>query len=105
MGTFDHSSRSAFVRSHTHVGQKGLALSLRSNSSQRCSIGLRSGLSKVQASQVHPHQTLLSMSLWTLLCALVYRVSPRKLAKPSGRLEGQPTGGRHRPATDCGSAL
>ena len=26
----------------------------------------------VQASQVHPHQTLSSMSLWTLLCALVH---------------------------------
>ena len=26
----------------------------------------------MQASQVHPHQTLSSMSLWTLLCALVH---------------------------------
>ena len=38
MGIFDHSSRSAFVRS------EGLARSLCSNSSQTCSIGLRSGL-------------------------------------------------------------
>ena len=30
MGIFDHSSRSTFVRSHTDVGQEGLALSLRS---------------------------------------------------------------------------
>ena len=29
------------------------------------------GLDSVQASQVRPHQTLSSMSLWTLLCALV----------------------------------
>ncbi|KAG7324675.1 hypothetical protein KOW79_012691 [Hemibagrus wyckioides] len=35
---------STFVRSHTDVGREGLAHSLRSNSSQRCSIGLRSGL-------------------------------------------------------------
>uniref|UniRef100_A0A667ZQH7 TSPO associated protein 1 n=1 Tax=Myripristis murdjan TaxID=586833 RepID=A0A667ZQH7_9TELE len=31
-----------------------------------------SGQDSVQASQVHPHQTLSSMSLWTLLCALVH---------------------------------
>ena len=30
------------------------------------------GQDSVQASQVHPHQTLSSMSLWTLLCALVH---------------------------------
>ena len=63
MGMFDHSSRSAYVRSGTDVGQEGMAHSLRSNSSQRCSIGLRSG--------VPPPQTRSSMSLWTLLCALV----------------------------------
>ena len=44
MGIFDHSSRSAFVRSHTDVGWEGPALSLHSNSSQRHSVGLRSGL-------------------------------------------------------------
>jgi len=43
MGIFDHSFRSAFVRSDTDVGWEGLAHSLRSNSSQRCSIELRSG--------------------------------------------------------------
>ena len=37
MGIFDHSSRGAFVRSHTDVGRDGPALSLHSNSSQRCS--------------------------------------------------------------------
>ena len=35
LGRFFHN---LFVRSHTDVGQEGLALSLRSNSSQRCSI-------------------------------------------------------------------
>ena len=43
MGIFDHSSRSTFVRSHTDVGREGLALTLHSNSSQGCSIGLGSG--------------------------------------------------------------
>ena len=37
---FDHSSRSTFERSHTDVEQEGLALSLCSNSSQRCSVTL-----------------------------------------------------------------
>ena len=50
MGIFDHSSRSAFVRSHTDVGQEGLALSLHSNSSQNCSFGLRSGVCAGQSS-------------------------------------------------------
>uniref|UniRef100_A0A3P8T6V7 mRNA m(6)A methyltransferase n=1 Tax=Amphiprion percula TaxID=161767 RepID=A0A3P8T6V7_AMPPE len=54
MGIFDHSSRSAFVRSHTDVGPEGLALSLCSNSSQRCSIGLRSGLCVGQSSSSTP---------------------------------------------------
>ena len=40
MGVFDHSSRSSFVRSDTDVGWEGLAHSLRSNSSQKCFIGL-----------------------------------------------------------------
>ena len=39
------------MRSHTDVGQKDLALSLRSNSFQRCSVGLRSGLCTGQSSQ------------------------------------------------------
>ena len=42
---FDHSSRNSLVRSQTDVGQEGLALSLRSTSSQRFSIGLRSSSS------------------------------------------------------------
>ena len=58
MGIFDHSSRSAFVRSHTDVGREGLALSLRSNSSQRFSIGLRSGLCAGQSSSSTPHSLI-----------------------------------------------
>ena len=69
MGTFDHSSRGAFLRSHTDVGQEGPPLSPRSNSSQRCSIGVEV---RTLYRQVHPHQTPSSMSLWTLLCALVH---------------------------------
>ena len=57
MGIFDHSSRRALVSSHTDVGPEGLALSLCSNSSQRCSMGLRSGLCA--------GHTLSSMSLWS----------------------------------------
>uniref|UniRef100_A0AAR2JMT8 Ig-like domain-containing protein n=1 Tax=Pygocentrus nattereri TaxID=42514 RepID=A0AAR2JMT8_PYGNA len=51
MGIFDHSSRSAFVRSDTDVGQKGLAHSLHSNSSQV----LRSGLCAGQSSSSTPN--------------------------------------------------
>lgn len=54
MGIFDHSSKSALVRSHTDVGREGLALSLCSNSSQRCSIGFRSGLCAGQSSSSTP---------------------------------------------------
>ena len=55
MGIFDHSSRSAFVRSQTDVGREGLALSLHSKSSQRCSIGSRSGLCAGQSSSSTPN--------------------------------------------------
>ena len=58
MGIFDHSSRSAFVRSHTDVGREGLALSLHSNSSQRCSIRLRSGLCAGQSSSSTPNSLI-----------------------------------------------
>ena len=58
IGIFDHSSRSAFVRSHTDVGQEGLALSLRCNSPQRCSIGLRSGLCAGQSSSSTPNSLI-----------------------------------------------
>ncbi len=58
MGIFYHSSRSAFVRSDTDVGREGLARSLCSNSSQRCSIGLRSGLCAGQSSSSTPNSLI-----------------------------------------------
>ena len=67
MGIFDHSSRS--VRSDTDVGQKAwLTVSALIHPK-----GVLSGWGQdsVQASQVLPHQTGSSMSLWTSLCALV----------------------------------
>ena len=50
MGIFYHSFRSIFVRSDTDVGREGMSHSLPSNSCQRCSIGLRSGLCASQSS-------------------------------------------------------
>ena len=44
--------------SHTDVGPEGLALSLRSDSSQRCSIGLRSGLCAGQSSSSTPDSAI-----------------------------------------------
>ncbi len=72
MGIFDHSSRSTFVRSDTDVGREGLARSLRSNSSQRCSIGLRSGLcrpvkffhSHVGTGRGHPQTVPTKLGAW-----------------------------------------
>ncbi len=69
MGIFDHSSRSAFVRSGSDVGEKAwLAVSALIHPK-----GVLSGWGQdsVQASQLLPHQTRSSMSLWTLICALV----------------------------------
>ena len=63
------SSKSAFVRSHTDVGREGLALSLRSYSSQSCSIGLRSGLCADQSSSSTPNSLI--HVFMDLLCALV----------------------------------
>jgi len=68
MGFLGHYSRSAFVRSDTDVWQKAwLAVSALIHPK-----GVLSGLGQdsVQVSQVLPHQTRSSMSLWTLLCAL-----------------------------------
>nr|XP_061844147.1 uncharacterized protein LOC133624531 isoform X2 [Nerophis lumbriciformis] len=58
IGIFHHSSKSALVRSHTDVGREVLALSLRSNSSQRCSIGFRSGLCAGQSSSSTPDSVI-----------------------------------------------
>ena len=49
-GTCFHSDTRALVRSDTDVGRLGLARSRRSDSSQRCSMGLRSGLVAGQSS-------------------------------------------------------
>ena len=68
MGMFDHSSRRAFVKRDTDVGREGLAHSLRSNSSQRCSAGLRSGHCTGQSST----NSLIHVFM-DLPCALVRR--------------------------------
>lgn len=70
-----------FVSSATDVGREGLAHCHCSNSSQRSSVGLRLGL--CSAHRVPPHQTHLSMSLWTSLCEHImleqHRVFPKLL--------------------------
>ena len=70
MEIFKHSSRRTFVRSHTDVGREGLALSLHFNSSQTCSIGLRSGICAGQSSSSTPNSLL--HVFMDLLCALVH---------------------------------
>ena len=82
MGIFDHSSRSAFVRSHTDVGPEGLALSLRSNSSQRCSIGLRSGLCAGQSSSSTPN-SLIHVFMDLALCTGAQSCWKRKGPSPN----------------------
>ena len=82
MGIVDHSSRSAFVRSHTDVGREGLALSLRSNSSQRCSIGLRSGLCAGQSSSSTPN-SLIHVFMDLALCTCAQSCWNRKGPSPS----------------------
>ena len=57
----------ALVRSGTDVGRLGLARSLHFNSSQRCSMGLRSGLCTCQSSYSTPIWT--NHFCMTLLCA------------------------------------
>ena len=52
-----HSATRALVRSGTDVGQLGLVRSRHSNSSQRCSMGLRSGLCRGQSSSSTPIST------------------------------------------------
>ena len=70
MGLFDHSSRSTFVSSDTDVGQKAwLTVSALIHPK---GVLLGRGQDSVQASQVLSQQTRSSMSLWTLLCALVH---------------------------------
>ncbi|XP_051528965.1 uncharacterized protein LOC127426291 [Myxocyprinus asiaticus] len=82
MGIFDHSSRSAFVRSDTDVGREGLARSLRSNSSQRCSIGLRSGLCAGQSSSSTPN-SLIHVFMDLALCTGAQSCWNRKGPSPN----------------------
>ena len=56
-GTCFHSATRALVWSCTGVGRLGLASSPRSNSSQRCLMGLRSGLCAGQSSSFTPIST------------------------------------------------
>ena len=53
-GTCFHSATRALVRSGTDVGRLGLARSQRSNSSQRCSMGLKSGICAGQSTSTTP---------------------------------------------------
>ena len=56
-GTLSHSATRAFVRSGTDVGRLCLIRSRRSNSSQRCLMGLKSGLCVGQSSSSSPIST------------------------------------------------
>lgn len=84
MGMFDHSSRSAFVRSHTYlcdltkkthwtVGQEGLAPPVWFTPNVFYRVEVRT--------LCRPHQTMSSMKFWTLFCA--------HLDSPVGRRRGQ----------------
>ena len=57
VGPCFHSATRALVRLATDVGRLGLTRSQRSNSSQRCSMGLRSGLCLGQSSSSTPIST------------------------------------------------
>ena len=62
VGICFHSATRALVRSGTDVGQLGLTHNQHSNSSQRCSMGLRSGLCAGQSST----STLISTNHFTM---------------------------------------
>ena len=102
MGMCDQSFRSAFVSSGTDVGWEGLARSLRSNLSQRCSIGLKLGLCADQSSSSTKNCS--SMSLWTLLCALVHKDMDERvwtLVKHSHRHTSKPCGQPSQKSWSC----
>ena len=82
MGIFYHFFRSTFVRSHTDVGQEGLALSLHSNSSQRCSVRLRSGLCAGQSSSSTPN-SLIHVFMDLALCTGAQSCWNRKGPSPN----------------------
>lgn len=93
MGIFDHSSKSTFVRSDTDVGLECLAHSLRSNSSQRCAIRLRSGLVVGQSSCSTPNSLnhafmdlalcTGAQSFWCTSLNCSHKVGSMKLSKMS----------------------
>lgn len=71
MRIFKPYSRSAFVRSGADVGREGLACSLHSNSSQRCSIGLRLPARSSQSSSSTPNlhiHVFMDLALCTVRC-------------------------------------
>ncbi|KAI4879059.1 hypothetical protein NFI96_014962 [Prochilodus magdalenae] len=74
--------RSTCVRSDPDVGREGLALSLRSNPSQRCSIGWRSGLCAGQSSSSTP-DSLLHVFMELALCTGVRSCWNRKGPSPN----------------------
>ena len=82
MRIFYPSSRSAVVSSHTDAGREGLALSLCSNSSQRCSIRLRSGLCAGQSSSSTPN-SLIHVFMDLALCTGAQSCWNRRGASPN----------------------
>jgi hypothetical protein len=75
-----NSDTRALVRSGTDVGLLGLAHSWRSNSSQRCSMGLRSGLCAGQSSSSYRSQQIISV--WTSISARGHCHGERGLGLP-----------------------
>ncbi|KAI4872673.1 hypothetical protein NFI96_021153 [Prochilodus magdalenae] len=73
---------STLVRSDTDVGREGLALSLHSNPSQRCSIGWRSGLCAGQSSSSTP-DSLIRVFMELALCTGVRSCWNRKGPSPN----------------------
>ncbi|KAI4878505.1 hypothetical protein NFI96_029732 [Prochilodus magdalenae] len=75
-------SQSTLVRSDTDVGREGLALSLHSNPSQRCSIGWRSGLCAGRSSSSTP-DSLIHVFMELALCTGVRSCWNRKGPSPN----------------------
>ncbi len=66
---FAHSAKRAFVRSGTDVGREGLTRNLRSNSSQRFSVRLKSRLCAGRSSSSTPYSSDLVFTVCTSLSA------------------------------------
>ena len=82
MGIFDNSYRSTFVRSDNDIRWEGPARSLCFNSSQRCSIGLRSGLCAGQSSSSTPN-SLIHVLMDLALCTGAQSCWNRKGPSPN----------------------